>query len=121
MSTQHFPHTGIWHLVSGIGHRPSHFGMFAHVSLLLQAGCALFTGMRYVAKDDNWMSPMYGQDIAVVSTLVLGTANRTGPPETFDTYVGDSRVGFLLSLSLSSCSYVGRPSLCYRSTVNDRV
>ena len=100
MSTQHFPHTGIWHLASGIGHRPSHYGVFAHVSLL-QAGCALFTGMRYVAKDDNWMSPMYGQDIAVVSTLVLGTANRTGPPETFDTYVDDSRVGFLLSLSLS--------------------
>ena len=61
--------------------------------------------MRYVAKDDNWMSPMYGQDIAVVSTLVLGTANRTGPPETFDTYVGDSRFGFLR----------------YRSTVNDHV
>ena len=59
-----------------------------------EEGCALFTGMRYVAQDSNWMSPMYDRDIAVVSTLVLGTANRTGPPQTFETYArGLERIG----------------------------
>lgn len=38
---------------------------------------ALFTGVRYVAADDNWLSPMYQRNASVVSQIVFGT-NSTG-------------------------------------------
>lgn len=41
--------------------------------------CSLFTGVRYAKKDEIWMSPMYGRDIAVLSMIVLGTADTAGP------------------------------------------
>lgn len=41
----------------------------------------LFTGVRYVQADDIWLSPFYGRDTAVVSMIVLGTANVTGSPQ----------------------------------------
>jgi len=48
--------------------------------------CNLFTGVRYAKKDLNWMSPMYKNDIAVVSNIVLGTPTETGPPSVFEAY-----------------------------------
>ena len=43
--------------------------------------CSLFAGIRYVAADENWMSMMYGRDIAVLSQIVIGTPSMSGPPE----------------------------------------
>lgn len=46
--------------------------------------CSLFTGMRYGLRDDiSYLSPMSGRDIAVISNIVLGTPNVTGPPDEF--------------------------------------
>lgn len=48
--------------------------------------CSLFTGFRYAQRDDNWLSPMYQRDIAVISNIVLGNATRTGPFSVFEAY-----------------------------------
>ena len=64
--------------------------------------CNLFTGVRYAQKDLNWMSPMYKRDIAVVSNIVLGTSNVTGPPKIFQAF---SRFG----LEKIATKYGGRP------------
>lgn len=44
---------------------------------------ALFTGVRYVAADDIWLSPQYRRDNAVVSFIVTGDKTRTGDPAEF--------------------------------------
>jgi L-gulonolactone oxidase len=64
--------------------------------------CTLFTGMRYAAADENWMSPMYNQDIAVVSNIVLGTPDIAGPPEIFSAYGRELE-------KIATLEYGGRP------------
>lgn len=63
--------------------------------------CALFTGVRYGKQDEMWMSQMYGRDIAVVSTIVLGTATVAGPQAEFALYAK--------SLEKIAGKYGGRP------------
>ena len=46
----------------------------------------LFTGVRYVASDDIWLSPQNGRDNAVISFIVLGDRSRTGNHTEFDLY-----------------------------------
>eukprot|EP01063_Lacrimia_lanifica_P001991 TRINITY_DN11033_c0_g1_i1.p1 TRINITY_DN11033_c0_g1~~TRINITY_DN11033_c0_g1_i1.p1 ORF type:complete len:461 (+),score=171.64 TRINITY_DN11033_c0_g1_i1:74-1456(+) len=48
--------------------------------------CSLFTGVRYVAADDIWLSPMYGRDTAVVSFIGFGKPGQTCPPVIFAAY-----------------------------------
>ena len=48
----------------------------------LEAGCrpgecSLFAGIRYVARDDIWLSMMSGEDIAVLSSIVTGPPDRS--------------------------------------------
>lgn len=50
------------------------------------ASVRLFTGVRYVAADDVWLSPMYGRNISVVSSIVEGDATVTGSPVEFKRY-----------------------------------
>jgi FAD/FMN-containing dehydrogenase len=46
--------------------------------------CSLFTGIRYGRKDEiSWMSPMYDTDICVLSNIVLGTTEISGPQDEF--------------------------------------
>jgi hypothetical protein len=46
----------------------------------------LFTGVRYVASDDIWLSPQNGRENAVISFIVLGDQSRTGNHTEFDLY-----------------------------------
>jgi len=39
--------------------------------------CGLFAGIRYVAKDDIMLSMMQGEDIAVLSSIVMGPEDRS--------------------------------------------
>ena len=49
--------------------------------------CSLFTGVRYGKADSiSWMSQMYQRDICVISNIVLGTTDVSGPPEEFALY-----------------------------------
>ena len=49
--------------------------------------CSLFTGVRYGKADEiSWMSQMYQRDICVVSNIVLGTTEVSGPSKEFDLY-----------------------------------
>ena len=43
-------------------------------------------GLRYVAADEFWLSPMYQRNISVVSMIVLGNATETGSPAEFQMY-----------------------------------
>jgi len=61
----------------------------------------LFTGVRYVKADDIWLSPMYGQDIAVISFIVRGTPRATGSPAEFSMYAH--------GLAQVAAKYGGRP------------
>ena len=46
--------------------------------------CSLFTGVRYGKADEiSWMSQMYKRDICVISNIVLGTSEISGPPKEF--------------------------------------
>eukprot|EP00054_Salpingoeca_dolichothecata_P013767 m.77002 g.77002 ORF g.77002 m.77002 type:complete len:434 (+) comp20646_c0_seq1:93-1394(+) len=63
---------------------------------------SLFTGIRYVKADDIWLSPMYKQDIAVLSMIVLGTPTETGSPAEFSMY------GHGLE-EIATTKYHGRP------------
>jgi hypothetical protein len=49
--------------------------------------CSLFTGVRYGKRDDvSWMSQFYQRDIAVISNIVLGTSEISGPQKEFDLF-----------------------------------
>jgi len=49
--------------------------------------CSLFTGVRYGKKDEvSWMSQMYNRDICVISNIVLGTKEMSGPAKEFELY-----------------------------------
>lgn len=76
--------------------------------------CNLFTGLRYAQKDLNWMSPMYKRDIAVISNIVLGTSDVTGPPEIFQAF---SRYG----LENIATKYGGRPHWGKQNWANETV
>ena len=53
----------------------------------VENNCSLFTGVRYGLSDEvSWMSQMYHRDIAVVSNIVLGTTEHTGPVEEFEMF-----------------------------------
>lgn len=47
---------------------------------------SLFTGVRYVEPDSIWLSPFYNRSTAVVSMIVLGTANRTAANDEISMY-----------------------------------
>ena len=49
--------------------------------------CSLFTGIRYGRSDAvSWMSQMYDSDICVISNIVLGTTEVSGPATEFALY-----------------------------------
>eukprot|EP00743_Colponemidia_sp_Colp-15_P002392 GILK01002593.1.p1 GENE.GILK01002593.1~~GILK01002593.1.p1 ORF type:complete len:427 (-),score=72.27 GILK01002593.1:107-1387(-) len=53
---------------------------------LHNSNVSLFTGVRFVARDDIWLSPMFDRDIAVVSMIVFGDANQSGDAVEFERY-----------------------------------
>eukprot|EP01134_Creolimax_fragrantissima_P000238 CFRG0238T1 len=61
----------------------------------------LFTGVRYVAADEHWMSMMYQRDICVISFIVWGTDAESGDPKEFQFYARE--------LERISHKYGGRP------------
>ena len=65
--------------------------------------CSLFAGIRYVARDDIWLSMMQGEDIAVLSSIV------TGPPDR--SVSGPSQMVQLIDRGLEriAAKYGGRP------------
>lgn len=45
--------------------------------------CSLFTGVRYGKADDIWMSEFYQRDTCVLSSIVFGTTQTSGPSSEF--------------------------------------
>jgi L-gulonolactone oxidase len=67
------------------------------------ASVKIFTGVRYVSKDDIWLSPNFGRDSAVVSFIAMGdSTTATAPKAEFSRYAK-----YLEVLALSK--FEGRP------------
>lgn len=57
---------------------------------------ALLTGVRFVAADSHWLSPMYQRDTVVISFMTFETAGRPQAAAEFARYASALEVSSVL-------------------------